>query len=86
MQSNERKTITGAQLRAARALLRWNANFLAERTKIGIATVRRAEAGDGPVGMTAANAAAIRAALEAGGVIFVDENGNGPGVRLAKRG
>ncbi len=27
---------------------------------------------------------AIRAALEAAGVIFVDENGDGPGVRLKK--
>ena len=33
---------------------------------------------------TANNLAAIRAALEAAGVIFVDENGEGPGVRLRK--
>jgi hypothetical protein len=30
------------------------------------------------------NLAAIRAALEAAGVIFIDENGEGPGVRLRK--
>ncbi|MGV6873674.1 XRE family transcriptional regulator [Pseudochelatococcus sp. B33] len=30
------------------------------------------------------NRAAIRAALEAAGVIFVEENGDGPGVRLRK--
>jgi hypothetical protein len=29
--------------------------------------------------------AAIRSALEAAGVTFVDENGEGPGVRLNKR-
>ena len=29
--------------------------------------------------------AAIRAALEAAGVIFIDENGEGPGVRLRKK-
>jgi transcriptional regulator with XRE-family HTH domain len=28
--------------------------------------------------------AAVRAALEAAGVIFVEENGDGPGVRLKK--
>lgn len=84
MQSHERKPITGAQLRAARALLRWSADDLAEKTKIGIATLRRAESADGPVGMTAANAASVRAALESAGVIFVDENGEGPGVRLRK--
>jgi hypothetical protein len=27
----------------------------------------------------------MRSALEAAGVIFVDENGDGPGVRLKKR-
>jgi transcriptional regulator with XRE-family HTH domain len=84
MQSHERKPITGAQLRAARALLRWSADDLAEKTKIGIATLRRAESADGPVGMTAANAASVRAALESAGVIFVEENGEGPGVRLRK--
>jgi transcriptional regulator with XRE-family HTH domain len=30
------------------------------------------------------NLAAIRAALESAGVIFVEENGEGPGVRLRK--
>lgn len=34
--------------------------------------------------MTIANQAALRAALEAAGVIFVPENGEGPGVRLRK--
>jgi hypothetical protein len=29
--------------------------------------------------------AAIRAALEAASVIFIDENGEGPGVRLRKK-
>ena len=33
----------------------------------------------------ASNLAAIRAALEAAGVIFIDENGEGPGVRLRKK-
>ncbi|EYD77102.1 hypothetical protein Rumeso_01361 [Rubellimicrobium mesophilum DSM 19309] len=30
------------------------------------------------------NLLAIRAALEAAGVVFLDENGNGPGVALRK--
>jgi len=42
------------------------------------------EAGVGPaVGLTN-NVAAVRRALEAAGVIFVEENGDGPGVRLRK--
>jgi hypothetical protein len=36
--------------------------------------------------MTAANDLAIRRALEAAGVEFIDENGGGPGVRLQKPG
>jgi len=35
--------------------------------------------------MTAANDLAVRRALEAAGVEFIDENGGGPGVRLRKR-
>jgi hypothetical protein len=31
------------------------------------------------------NLVAIRAALKAAGVIFIDENGEGPGVRLRKK-
>lgn len=77
--------ITGAQLRAARSLIRWRAEDLAQAAKVGVATVRRAEGSDGELGMTAANEAAIRAALEGAGVIFVDQNGEGPGVRLRKR-
>jgi transcriptional regulator with XRE-family HTH domain len=77
--------LTGAQIRAGRALARWTVEDLAKAAKVGLQTVRRAEANDGPVKMLANNEAAIRAALEAAGVIFVDENGEGPGVRLRKR-
>jgi hypothetical protein len=35
--------------------------------------------------MTAANGLAVRRALEAAGVEFIDENGGGPGVRLRNR-
>lgn len=76
--------ITGSQIRAARALLRWRAEDLAREAKIGVATVRRAEAKDGDHGMTEANEAAVTAALEAAGVIFIAENGEGSGVRFKK--
>ena len=85
MKSPDRKFITGAQMRAARALIRWSAEDLAREAMLGVATVRRAEAGDGPVQMTAANAAAIARALEAAGIEFIAGNGNGPGVRFRKR-
>jgi transcriptional regulator with XRE-family HTH domain len=75
--------ISGPQIRAARALLRWSAEDLAKRTKLGIMTIRRAEAVDGPVPITAANADAIVRTLEAAGVEFID--GKAPGVRLKRK-
>lgn len=79
------KVITGAQIRAARALVRWSAKELADAASVGVATVRRAESDDGIPSITSANQRAIRTALEAVGVEFIPENGGGPGVRLARR-
>ncbi|GLK76698.1 hypothetical protein GCM10008171_19520 [Methylopila jiangsuensis] len=71
------------QLRAARALLGLSQPEVAERANVSSMTVKRAE-GSGKPPASAEAMAAIRAALEAAGVIFVDENGEGPGVRLRK--
>ena len=76
--------ISSAQLRAARALLRWSALDLAKASKVGVATIRRVEIIDGNIPVTLANELAIRRTLEAAGVEFIDENGGGPGVRLRK--
>ena len=84
MQSSDKKPITGAQLRAARALLKWSAQDVADAAQLGVATIRRAESEDGEIGATPANAAAIRRALESAGVQFIAENGGGAGVRLSK--
>lgn len=84
MQSSDKKTITAPQLRAGRALLKWSAQDLADAASIGVATVRRAESDVGEIETTAANALAIRNALETAGVEFIPENGGGAGVRLQK--
>ena len=86
MQSDDFKTITGAQLRAARALLRWSAEDLAASSSLGVATIRRGEAQDGPISATPANIRAMRTALEKAGVQLIPENGGGPGVRLKRQG
>ncbi len=52
---------------------------------LGVNTPRRAEAADDATTLTAANELAIRRALEAAGIEFIDKNGGGPGVRLRKR-
>ena len=79
------KLLTSAQIRAARALLRWSAEDLARQSLLSVATIRRAELTERETSMTAANDLAVRRALEAAGVEFIDENGSGPGVCLRKR-
>jgi hypothetical protein len=48
-------------------------------------TIRRAELAERDTSMTSANDLAVRRALEAAGVEFIDENGGGAGVRLRHR-
>jgi transcriptional regulator with XRE-family HTH domain len=79
------KALTSAQIKAARALVRWSAEDLAQQSMLSVATIRRAELAKGETAMTAANDLAVRRALEAAGVVFIDENGGGPGVRLRQR-
>jgi hypothetical protein len=79
------KPLISAQIRAARALIRWRAEDLALESAVSVATIRRAELTDQETLMNAANDLAVRHALEAAGVEFIDENGGGPGVRLQKR-
>lgn len=72
------------QVKAARALLAWSQSDLARASGISEPTIKRLESQDGDLGGRQDTAAAIRAALESAGVIFVAENGEGPGVRLRK--
>jgi len=80
----ENIAVTGRQLRAARALLGWSAQQLADLSKVGVATIRRVEPSDGPVNMIASTSAAVQRALEAAGVEFIPENGGGAGVRMRR--
>lgn len=74
--------IIPAQSKAARALIDWSREDLAGASKVSVRTVVDFERGARqPIPATLA---AIRAALEAAGVIFVESNGEGPGVRLKK--
>jgi hypothetical protein len=79
------RPLTSAQIRAARALLRWSAVELAREAALGLATIRRAELAEVETSMTTANDLAVRRVLEAAGVEFIDENGGGSGVRLRHR-
>lgn len=56
---------------------------IAAATQLSLPTIKRAES-DRSVSVSAEAIASIQTALEAAGVIFVEENGEGPGVRLKK--
>lgn len=71
-----------AQTRGARGLLGWSQAKLAEAAGLSEATVKRFETGIAKVSEPAVQK--MLTALEAAGVIFVEENGEGPGVRLRK--
>lgn len=77
------RMITPAQCRAARALLDWSQQQLATAAAVGVVTVRQFEAGAAEP--RRATIDVITRALTEAGVIFVPENGEGPGVRLRKQ-
>jgi predicted transcriptional regulator len=74
--------ITPAQCRAARGLLAWSQQDLANQAGVGIVTIHQLEAGTNRP--RRATLDVVKRALQAAGVEFIDENGGGPGVRLQK--
>lgn len=75
--------LTPEQCRAARGLINWSQNDLEKKSKIAKKTIADFELGNTtPYSRTTE---ALRRALEGAGVIFIDSNGDGPGVRLRKR-
>ncbi|SFM06047.1 Helix-turn-helix domain-containing protein [Methylobacterium pseudosasicola] len=69
------------QCKMARTALGLGVRDLAAAAGVSADTVARFERGDALKDRTVA---ALQAALEAAGVIFIEENGEGPGVRLRK--
>jgi transcriptional regulator with XRE-family HTH domain len=79
----EKKYISPAQCRAARALLGWTRDQLAQASEVGPRTLMDFERRTrDPHRRTISD---IRRAFEEAGVIFIDENGEGQGVRLKKK-
>ena len=74
--------VTAAQCRAARGLLDWNQQDLANKARIGVVTVRQLKSGIHEP--RRATLDVVRRCFEAAGIEFIDENGGGPGVRLKK--
>ena len=76
------RNVTNEQCRAARALLGWTLDDLAQRSEVNRTTIYMFEGGK--TTPRRATIKVLRAALEEAGVRFLD-NGEGPGVRLIKR-
>ncbi|MGH7193930.1 MAG: helix-turn-helix domain-containing protein [Candidatus Saccharimonadales bacterium] len=74
--------ITAAKIRAARALVRWSARELGERSDVGIATIQRLELDEGVPSGRAHTLLKLQQALESAGVEFIGTPDDAPGVRL----
>jgi transcriptional regulator with XRE-family HTH domain len=74
-------SISPAQCRMARAALQLGVRELAELANVSPNTIARLERGESLYPRTLDS---VRAALEAAGVEFIEENGGGAGVRLKK--
>jgi transcriptional regulator with XRE-family HTH domain len=79
--------LSSEQIRAARALLRWEQKDLADASGISLPSIKRLETQKGELAAQPRTIDALRRALVAAGISFIDDHatsaGGGPGVRLA---
>lgn len=78
--------INRSQLRAARSLLEWSQDQLATASGVSLPTIKRLEPGSAPLTTRVDTLEKLTRALETAGIVFISENGDGPGVRLRKAG
>ena len=87
---NVETMITGAQLRAARALAGVNQRKLAELSGLSLPTIQRMEASDGIIRANVDSLMKLIVALNAAGIDLIGEgdvsHGGGRGVRLKTEG
>ena len=76
--------ISSRQIKAARALLGWKGQDLADQSGVGVATLRRYEAQDGIPNANKFVIKAIKGCLEEAGIVFSGDPLTDPGVRLRK--
>ena len=76
--------ITGEQMGAARGLLRWTQQDLADASGISSFTVKRLEAMRGTVSAHSDTINNIVDAFNKAGIKFIESDNGGPGVRLKK--
>ena len=76
--------ISSGQIKAARALLGWKGRDLADKSGVGITTLRRYEAQDGMPNANKFVIKAIKTCLEEAGIIFSGDPLTDPGIKLRK--
>ena len=76
--------ISSRQIKAARALLGWKGQDLADKRGVGVATLRRYEAQEGSPNANKFVIKAIKSCLEEAGIVFSGEPLTDPGVKLRK--
>ena len=74
--------ISGAQIRAARALLGLSAVELGKVSDVGWATIQRFEAAEGIPASRSGTLDRVKGALEGAGIEFIGDPVASPGVRL----
>ena len=74
--------ITREQVKMARGALGWGVRDLAKKTGVAANTINRFENGTDSRGSTLKK---IQRAFEEAGIVFIDENGGGSGVRFRDR-
>ncbi len=74
--------ITRVQIKMARAALGWGVRELGARAEVAANTISRYENGGDAMGETLRK---LEKTLEDAGIVFIDENGGGVGVRLRER-
>ncbi|NBR10965.1 MAG: XRE family transcriptional regulator [Alphaproteobacteria bacterium] len=74
--------ITGLQIRAARAILKWSVRDLAEKCGVSYPTISKIEQTDGVPTGRSQTLIEIQKALEKGGIVFTGTPDDEPGVKV----
>jgi transcriptional regulator with XRE-family HTH domain len=77
--------ISSKQIKAARSLLGWKGQDLADKSGVGVTTLRRYETQDGIPNANALVIKAIKNCLEDAGIVFSGDPVKSPGVSLNQK-
>jgi transcriptional regulator with XRE-family HTH domain len=78
------QVITGSQIRAARAALRWTTEELARNAGLASRTIKRFEQEEGVPASRSSTLIEIQKAFETAGVEFIGSPEDAPGIRIRR--